>query len=460
MFCVLFIYLLNTNVRVRGILNLKQNILKINYYKSSLLSIFTVTLSNTLQKFIAFLIPILLIHLIGETEFGKFGFIFNSISVVSSCFIIPFSASVSRFMSKTTSTMHNGNIFNELVVKVFFINVFLVVLYMAFVVFNPLNIKAISQLRSQHLIGSVYIFFILLVSFYNGLLLLYKNYKLYNVSLIIAVSAQFLLVFILAYYYGITGVIISFGIYNVLHFFIIHNNLDFAYRLNFFKRLRPLKKSITSNKVILSFILPNSISFAIMLITLWWANVKLIIIMGSKEVGFITILMQLQIAISFVPNILNTILLPKLSVLCHTNRSLFFSRIVKYFTFVTFIAVGGSVLLYFFAEPILSVYSKEYASYYMILQYFTLSYVLNILISLINQIILSSDNIWWTIILNLSWAIPFVFLLPTEITKDGLKGFAFTYNIAFLVQFAVALMYLALYFKKNKNQVLLTLKDE
>jgi hypothetical protein len=79
-----------------------------------------------------------------------------------------------------------------------------------------------------------------------------------------------------------------------------------------------------------------------------------------------------------------------------------------------------------------------------------LAYVLNILINLINQLILSSDNIWWTLVINFSWVLPFVLMLESYLIKNGLMGYAYVYNLAYAVQFAAAMFYLIIYLLKHK----------
>jgi O-antigen/teichoic acid export membrane protein len=190
-----------------------------------------------------------------------------------------------------------------------------------------------------------------------------------------------------------------------------------------------------------------------MMVASWWGNVKVINLLGYTEVGFITVLMQLQIVISFVPNILNSIMLPKLSNLFAIDKMIFFKRFRLFVVIVLSIAFVGSAIFYIFSKQILLLYSSNYASLYKVFQLFCISYVLNIAISLINQLILSSDNIWWTFIINFSWVLPFVLLLEPKVKQNGLTGYAFVYNISYAIQFLVSLFYLIIYFNKHKSYI-------
>lgn len=424
---------------------------KLFAHKHNLQKVLAVTFTNAYQKFVAFLLPIILIAHLGEDGFGQFGFVLNSMTVVSSCFIIPFTASVSRYLAVAKSQSDEALIFGELLLKVIGILGFVAALYLLFIWLNPLSIAAINELKTPHFLGVIYIVFILLVSFFNGLLLVNKSFKVYNSALIISVTFQLLFIYLASVWLGLIGAVVVYGLYNVLQFAIIYTQLQHKYKFNLMQRFKLyMQHNEKTQRVILSFILPNSLAYALMMLASWWGNVKLITLLGYTEVGFISVLMQLQIVIAFVPNILNSLMLPKLSKLFVDNRKLFFARFKQYVLVVFFMAIVGSALFYVFAKPILQIYSTTYASLFAVLQVFCFAYVLNILISLINQLILSSDNIWWTLVLNLSWVLPFVLLLEPNLINNGLIGYAYVYNMAYAVQLAMAVFYLVIYMVKHK----------
>lgn len=424
---------------------------KLFAHKANLQKVLAVTFTNAYQKFVAFLLPIILISKLGEHGFGKFGFVFNSMVVVSACLLIPFTASISRFLAIAKNKEEEALVYGELLLKVLGILVFVSALYVAFIWLNPLDIAAINELKMAHFAGLIYIVFILLVSFFNGLLLVNKSFRLYNSSRIISVTFQLVGIYLASIWFGIIGVVLAYGLSFLLQFVIIYLQVQNTYKFNIVQRFKLyLQNSDKSQRVIFSFILPNSLAIASIMLASWWGNVKLIALLGYTEVGFISVLMQLQIVIAFVPDILNAIMLPKLSKLFVENRSLFFARFKQYMLFVLVMALVGSAIFYFFARPILQIYSSSYANLFNVLQVFCMAYVLNILISAINQLILSSDNIWWTLLLNLSWVMPFVLLLEPNLVSDGLLGYAYVYNTAYAVQFTLALVYFMVYLKKNK----------
>lgn len=431
-----------------GVLNILD---KLFAHKKNLQKVISVTVTNAYQKFVAFLLPIILIAQLGEDGYGQFGFVLNSMTVVSSCFIIPFTASVSRYLAITKNQDEEASVYGELLLKVLGVLGFITISYLMFIWFNPLGIAAIEELKVPHFLGVIYIVFILLVSFFNGLLLVNKSFKVYNSALILSVSFQLIFIYLASVSFGLIGAVTVYGLYNVLHFVIIYTQIKKKYKFNLVNRfMLYLHHTPKKQGVIFSFILPNSLAYALMMLASWWGNVKLIALLGYTEVGFISVLMQLQIVIAFVPNILNSLMLPKLSKLFVEDRALYFKRFRQYMFTVFLISIVGTTLFYVFAKPILQIYSNTYAGLFSVLQVFCLAYVLNILINLINQLILSSDNIWWTLVINFSWVLPFVLMLESNLIKNGLMGYAYVYNLAYAVQFAAAMFYLIIYLLKHK----------
>lgn len=393
--------------------------------------------------------PFVLIKYGDEIIYGKFAFVLTTLSTIIAFFSSGLTNVVSRYMANAKEG-EVSIVLDELIVKSVRLIAIVMGASLLFFAFGHIFFRELLQLRLELFLGLLYILFTLLGSFITGYQFVKKNYLKLSLSIFLPSIIQLVLLIPLAKYFGIKGVVCDYILFSFLQLWIlVRNEIDFNLESlkGSFKRFS--EKEGSNLGLFIKFLLPIFIASISVPASLWYSNHQVAAVFGFSDLGFISIALQMQVIMAFLPNIFNSMAVPVLS---HSfnNDKIVFRYYFKKLALKTLSSSGFIlVLIILFAKEILELYSPSYIIYENVLRVFSVSFFVSIILNIVGVVILSIASMWWGAFLNLIWAIFFIGSLAILLPSYGLMGFAFAYLISYTVHLFSVGIYLFYFIKKN-----------
>lgn len=409
--------------------------------------------ANAFTRGVSILFPFLLIQLLGAYAYGQYSLSMNTILMISNFFALPITAATSKYLAQHERGDQYSEMFDELVTKIMFLIIAVFTLVLIFFLNVQFFNTSLGEQKYVLLLGVLYIPLNLLVSLLTGMKYVHKGYYQLSLSLIGSIIAQLVSFYVLTSFFGIKGAIFSFTVLSITQLLILKASeplLSIRFVLHRIQRFLR-KKEWNRTHILRGFILPNMLSAMIVPIVVWKSNLFIVERFGYENLGFINICLQAQVIIGFLPSILNSMILPKLSRSFHSDRKQYMADIKKLLLVTTLIVGVISGLMILFAKPILLLYSPDFAQHSDSLQLFCVAFFISQIANVSGQIILSSGSLWWGVILNIVWSVVFFSFLYSLADRLALNVIPYAYIGSYIIHFLLVFIYIGQFLYKNNN---------
>lgn len=392
--------------------------------------------------------------MLGTLEYGKFTLAMNTILTIGNFFALPITAAISKYLAQSKDDT-GYFVTDELMTKLFGLITVVYILTIIFIVNVEVFIPSLNEIKDVLLIGSVYIPVSLLISLYTGIKYVNRDYSQLAISLVLSVIVQLPVLYFCSKYYGIYGAIISYTFLVCSQLVIlVRKERIYTFPMIWFRVKRFVKEKKRKNSRIISkFILPNTLSAMIVPIIIWKSNLVVVKNFGYEELGFITVCLQMQVVINFLPSVINSMILPRLSKSYSLDKRHYMKDVKKLFVTTMVIAGGLSAIIFLGAAGILNLYSDRYVEYADIMRVFCVAFFISTAANVVGQVILSAASIWWGVFLNVIWGGIFIISLVYFVKNFGLIGLSYAYLLSYLVHLITTSIYIFYFLSKTNNEI-------
>ena len=404
--------------------------------------LFWVTIGNVSSKFLMLLSFVFVARNIGKEAYGELGIVRSTLTMFFTLASLGLGMTASKYISIYRLSEKNK------VLKIFkfssYSSLFFGVVFSTFLFLSSEYVanKSLSNDNLEVLLklGSISILFNAINSTFSGTLIGLEDFKTNGLVNLFSGLIQFLLIIIGLYLYDSIGVILALSI-NSLITFIIYLLLllkKHSFDLNF-KRNEVFDHE--TKQIFLNFSLPSVFLSLLQLPVLWF--VKLIL---TRQAGFgaladFDVAEQWYMILLFLPNTINSILLPILSSLNVSQKENDFSKVLKLSLILNFsLTLLFTIFIYFLSPYVFSFYGNEFTNFET-LNIMSIATIFSSLSNVFVQIFASKGKMWFGFMTNIFWAVVLISFSVYFINylKFGSLGLAYSMVISnvllFIVQF-------------------------
>ena len=294
-----------------------------------------------------------------------------------------------------------------------------------------------GQLAGQLRISSIYIFFVTLNEYQNGVLAGFESFaKLARINAIQAVGSL-LLISVLAFLWGLTGAAWALGLSGVLNWYL--NRLEIRKQLAKYQ-IAPTYEGVFQEKAVLTnFALPVAFSGMIGAVTVWGCNAFLVRQPeGMAQMAIFTAAGSFRSLVMFVPGMVIRVATPILCNLVGEKNYLASSRVFKINVLISALAsscVAGVII--WMAPELLALFGKKFVIGSEVAIVVALVSVIEVMASTLYQPLLAHGRIWWQVQVIVCWSITLLFVTFLTAGDYGALGLAGSYMAAHLVSLSL-----------------------
>jgi len=232
-------------------------------------------------------------------------------------------------------------------------------------------------------------------------------------------------------------------------------SMVFNYLLNHFAIKRECEKngiivdyqnSRQEFSVLWKFSVPAFLSSAMVGPVTWLCNTMLVNQPnGYAEMGIFNAANQWRNALLYIPGVVGSVTFPMLSNLFgEKDKQKFKNAFWVNFKITSLVMIISSILVIIFSNSIMSAYGSEFKFGSFILIILMIVSIITALNSNIGQVIASSGEMWWGLILNALWAIEIIVFAWFFVYKGAL-GLAYAYLVAYFLHTLQVSVFLKIY---------------
>ncbi|HIP12905.1 MAG TPA: hypothetical protein EYG73_09340 [Arcobacter sp.] len=409
--------------------------------KTILQSSFFLLVGNVFGRSIMFITNVFIARLLSQEKFGEYMLIRNTIITLHS---IVNSSSNLIIIKEVAIARKNPKHISVLVTILAVIN-FLIALTLSCLLFylTPYMVEYFflgkTSLINILYISSLMLFFSLLASFVQNLLIGFEEYQKIALSSIYASFLSLPIVFIFIYFYAQTGAIIGVTLYFTIDFiikYIILNKIQY----NVITMIDILKES----KKILLFSLPLLISIFISSLSFWYARTLIIEETNSfADIAIFDAAFQWLTIIMLITGSTSSVVLPMLVKADKKNKI----KIFKINLIINFL-LSVIIALFFiiFSTQIMSIYGDNYIKGGNILTILAGTAIFFTISSIFNKWMISHEEVWIIPIINLVSSISLFIVLHYSFQSPIIK-LALSFCSFYLIS---SCMYIFYFYKRSK----------
>ncbi len=297
-------------------------------------------------------------------------------------------------------------------------------------------------------IASVFLFFSALLGLQNAVLSGLEAFKaLATVNFIRGVLRVPFVVFG-ARYFGLTGAVVGLLVGSVAGALISQWSVD--------RECQRAAVPVTyrhiwgESSALWHFSLPSLLSSILASLALWLANTLLVRQPnGYLEMGVFNAANQWRLAITFIPVVLNQVLLPILSDLHGRRDPVRLQRALQgSLIAITLLSLVPALGVSLFSKFIMKGYGPGFVEGWPVLVLVSLSAVPSAASSVLATLLLGAGRMWTALVLNCVWAVVFLGCIGLRI-GHGAQGLAMAYLISYLLHVVLCMGYTAAFFRSS-----------
>ena len=287
-----------------------------------------------------------------------------------------------------------------------------------------------GQLAGQLRISSIYIFFVTLNEYQNGVLAGFESFaKLARINAIQAVGSL-LLISVLAFLWGLTGAAWALGLSGVLNWYL--NRLEIRKQLAKYQ-IAPTYQGVFQEKAVLTnFALPVAFSGMIGAVTVWGCNAFLVRQPeGMAQMAIFTAAGSFRSLVMFVPGLLIRVATPILCNLVGEKNYSASSRVFKINVLISaLVSSGVAGVIIWMAPELLALFGKKFVGGAEVASLVAIVSIVEVMANTLYQPLLAYGRIWWQVRVILCWSLILTTVTYLTVGNFGALGLAAAYLAA------------------------------
>lgn len=383
-----------------------------------------------LTKLIMLISGILCAHVLTKEEYGQFGMVRSTIDLFYTVGAVGMGATTSKYIAqylysakeKITEIYGMSNVFTIFCGVVISTVLYFFSNYIAFKMLNK------TELEQPIKLGSLLLFVMVLNGMQNGALSGFEQFKTITINKLIASIFEALLMIVGAFYWKVPGAILGFGLGYAVLLLLNKHSISNAFKKHKIS-YRPYKFYKNCMPILYKFSLPALLTSLTITPIYWIIRTILVKHDGYGELALFEASMQWQVAVSFIPSVLGSVLLPILS--GYNGNIASYKRFYHYNLMSNLLVSSFVAIAIIVASPyIIGLYGKEYDNSMpmIILMISSIIYSVN---SVSCVLLTSRGYMWAHFIINILYSV--VLLLTSSIIISygyGSTGLALAFLIS------------------------------
>jgi O-antigen/teichoic acid export membrane protein len=377
---------------------------------------------------------IVLARILGRSQYGELGIIQSTINMFASFAGFGLGVTSTKYVAemrdvnpeKTGNFIASSNIVSALIGFCF---------TAFFIILSPIIAERLidaPDLADEMRLGSLMLFFSAINGAQSGAMAGFENFKdIAKINIFVGLFCLPVQI-LLTINFGLNGAIAGFGL--TYFFQWILNYFFLRKTANRFKIRIRIRESLKDISYLWEFSIPALLGGIIVSISLWYANTILVTrVDGFNEMAVFNAASQWQNIVLFIPLAISQISLPIFS---HSKNNIEkFIKFIKYNIIMNLsICLILAIIFALFSKFIMQSYGNSFREGYIVLIILTFTAVFISLNTVIGQVIAGIGKMWVGFIINLLWAVVFLYLAFQFISSGaGAKGLAMAMLFSYLV---------------------------
>lgn len=295
------------------------------------------------------------------------------------------------------------------------------------------------QLTDPLRVSSLYIFFVTLNEYQNGVLAGFESFaKLARINAIQAVGSL-LLISTLAWLWGLPGAAWALGLSGILNWLL--NRREIRKQLSIHKIAATYRGVLQERAVLTDFALPVAFSGIIGAVTVWACNAFLVRQpQGMAQMAIFTAAGSFRSIVMFVPGLVIRVATPVLCNLVGEKEYSASSRVFRVnvlISAVTSSCAAGAIILV--SPELLAVFGKRFVVGAEVASLVAVVSIVEVMANTLYQPLLAYGQIWWQVRVIICWSLTLTTITWLTAGEYGALGLAAAYLAAHLVSLGLYL---------------------
>ena len=408
-------------------------------------------LGSTVSKLLVLIAGILLAHILGKEDYGKFGMVKSTLGMFVVLGSFGLGVTATKFIAEYRKTEKDHVCSIYLLTNGFALFIATIVSLLVFLFSEKLanDVLHASELALSIKISSLVLLFTILNTAQDATLSGFESFKAIAFSNLVCSVFEAGGMVVMGYYYGLIGAVIGYGSGFILKTLVNKILINKDFRANDIEiKFSHFKRS--DLKLLYSYTLPAAISTLLAGPTFWILRTILARSSGYGELAIYDVADQWKLILLFIPATISQIILPIMSSIDKDNKNQFWKVLRTNILLNVCITTILSLLIVVLCNHIMNLYGEGFEDPIplIILAFSTIftsvSTVLGISIS-------SLSKMWMWFGMNLNWSIVTVVIAYLFISIGfQAKGIAMAVLIGYIVHALIQYLYLRITLKDTE----------